>query len=389
LDIFENLAKMSRSRKSETGKACVFKFRKRTWFEFRLEPFNEATRKIAKRQRSLSWSLGDESCFRDGKSIAGILGLTSLEKEQRIAELPDKSLLEDERARNGELTDMNSQLLDDFIKEKDARQKLEIKLTNLQQLNAQKDANQKELQTQIHKKGLEVEELSSVRLLMNEAKRDIEDLNRREKQHQSEIEQLSAREQKQFHHMEELAAKERQSSSETIGLREKVGQLTRELDDHHLKIQQSQKALQNAHLTIGQQDAEITSLGSQTRQHQADIGKLLNECSNVQALARELAQKSQVIARELHASQASEQSLRIDRDSLAIRATTVKKELSAANIKVRDVVDLNNQLNERLSREVTLHFDPKCQTKEGLEIFSSKISGLAKVNETAANMETG
>ncbi|KAJ3306177.1 hypothetical protein HDV03_000411 [Kappamyces sp. JEL0829] len=303
------------------------------------------------------------------------------DREKRLIEMNRlrKELAERIALREQDLIAYGKALRDregEFAKEKENRIKLENKVYNFEQHQAERDAQFRELQNQLHRKTLEAEELAGLKIVYNEAKRDIEDLGRREKHYNTEIEQMATRERKLFQQVEELSINERKCAQEMTKLIEKQDLLTKDIEARQAKEEKLAAELEECRSKVYEQNAELAKFERQARQFQLDTSRLLQEFTNLQASSQELQHANQALTKELTATKSHEDELSRDKEVAKTKIESLSKELAAQTRQLEEMLNENRLLNQRLDLEAAQQAEMRQQNKEKFGLVSGKISEL-------------
>ncbi|KAJ3268142.1 hypothetical protein HDV01_003376 [Terramyces sp. JEL0728] len=317
-----------------------------------------------------------------------VLSATSTEQNTKLADRDRKmtelnklrrELAERIAGREQDLIKYGKALRDresDYINEKEHRIKLEAKILKLEKEFERKEGELRELQSVLSRKQTELEEFGTIKLNLNEAKRDLEDLARREKHFIAELDQVSTRERKLCAQVEEYASNERRHLNEITKLTEKQSSLMNDNED--LKRQESrlQQELSISQSKNEQRDEELNKLDKQVRQYQQDAAKLLQELSNIQMAAQELKNNNNALSKELLNYKQIEQNLSRDRESLLSSVTTLQKELQTKNAELDQAEQQIKELSSRLEAEIAQQAENKAVNKEKFNNVSVKIAEL-------------
>ncbi|KAJ3321854.1 hypothetical protein HDV06_003856 [Boothiomyces sp. JEL0866] len=303
------------------------------------------------------------------------------DRERKLTELSKlrRELAERIAGREQDLIKYGKALRDreaDYINEKENRIKLEAKILKVEKDLERKEIEMRDLQTALNRKHSELEEFGALKLNLNEAKRDLEDLQRREKHFIAELDQVSTRERKLCAQVEEYASNERKHVNEITKLTEKQAALTNENDDLRRVESRLQQELSIAQSKNEQRDEELGKLDKQVRQYQQDAAKLLQELSNIQMAAQELKNNNNVLSKELLNYKQIEQNLGRDRDALLTSVNTLQKELQVKNSELDHAEQQIKELSGRLEAEIAQQAESKAINKEKFNSVSVKIAEL-------------
>jgi chromosome segregation ATPase len=303
------------------------------------------------------------------------------DRERRLVELNSlrKEMAERIAVREQELIKYGKALRDkeqDYESEKENRMRLELKIMKVEQDLEKRDGEVKDLQISLQRKQLEAEDLANTKLQLSEARRDIEDLSRREKHYLGEMDQMAVRERKLYKQVEDMSAQERRNMQEVAKISEKHSALVAQLDDahkHESELQQQVDALQKQ---SAQQQEEIKNYERTIRQYQQDSSRMLQEFNGVQQIVSDLRNTNQTLAKELALSRELEANANKERESLQARLLQTTREYQT---KQRDL-DLATQeiqdLTRRIETEQQQQQDFRQQNKEKFSNVTSKITEL-------------
>lgn len=303
------------------------------------------------------------------------------DREKRLAEMNKlrKELAERIALREQDLIKYGKALRDreaDYDSEKETRLKLEAKVQNLELHQAERDSQFRDLQTQLHKKILETEELAGLKIVFSEAKRDIEDFTRREKYYNTEIEQMANRERKLFSQLEELTASERKYSQELGRLGDRQAALVKDLEERQVREERMSRDLHESQTKNVQQDSELAKYEKQLRQAQLDTSKLLQEYSNLQATIQESQMANQNLTKDLLIARNNEEVLQKERDNALSKIVTLSKDLGSKQRECEEQKEEIRQLAERLELEKQQQNELRQQSKEKFGVVTTKITEL-------------
>ena len=303
------------------------------------------------------------------------------DREKRLAEMNKlrKELAERIALREQDLIKYGKALRDreaDYISEKETRLKLEAKVQNLELHQAERDSQFRDLQTQLHKKILETEELAGLKIVFSEAKRDIEDFTRREKYYNTEIEQMANRERKLFSQVEELTASERKYAQELGRLGDRQAALVKDLEERQVREERMSRDLHESQTKNVQQDSELAKYEKQLRQAQLDTSKLLQEYSNLQATFQESQMANQNLTKDLLIARNNEEVLQKERDNALSKIATLSKDLGSKQRECEEQKEEIRQLVERLELEKQQQNELRQQSKEKFGVVTTKITEL-------------
>ncbi|KAJ3254580.1 hypothetical protein HK103_007065 [Boothiomyces macroporosus] len=303
------------------------------------------------------------------------------DRDRKLAELNKlrRELAERIAGREQDLIKYGKALRDretDYIGEKENRIKLEAKLLKLEKEFERKETELRDLQSAFNRKQAELEDFSAVKLTLNETKRDLEDLQRREKHFIAELDQVTIRERKLCAQVEEYASTERKNINEITKLNEKQAALINENEDLRRLESRLQQELSIAQSKNEQRDEELGKLDKQVRQYQQDAAKLLQELSNIQMAAQELKNNNNTLSKELISYKQIEQNLSRDREALLSSVNTLQKELQTKNAELDHAEMQMKELAGRLEAEIAQQAENKAINKEKFNNVSVKIAEL-------------
>jgi chromosome segregation ATPase len=303
------------------------------------------------------------------------------DRENRLTEVNKyrKELAERIAIREQDLIKYGKALRDregEFAKEKEMRIKMENRVNNFEQHQVERDMQFRELQNQLHRKTLEAEELAGLKIVYNEAKRDLDDQTRKEKHYNTEIDQMAARERKLFQKVEELSTHERKFAQEMTKSIEKQAALTKELEVRHLREERLNKEIEGAQSKIYEQNSEVAKFEKQARQLQMDTNRLLSEFNSLQSSEKELQQANSSLIRELNSIKSKEEDFSKEKDSVHTKVSALNKDIHVKNRELEELRNENRQLNQRLDLEVAQQAEMRHQNKEKYGMVSSKIAEL-------------
>lgn len=303
------------------------------------------------------------------------------DREHRLMEMNKlrKELAERIAGREQDLIKYGKALRDreaDFLQERETRIKMENKATNLEKHQAERDAQFRDLQTQLHKKILETEELAGLKIVFNEAKRDIEDYSRREKYYNTEIEQMANRERQLFSQVEQLTATERKYAQELARLGDRQAALVKDLEERQAREERISQTLHDCQTKLQHQESELGKSEKHLRQSQLDNSRLLQEYSSLQATAQEAQLSTQTLTKNLLISTNNEEVLQKERDNALAKIAALSKDFGAKQRESEDQKQEIRQLSERLEAEKQSQNDMRQQSKEKFGIVTTKITEL-------------
>ncbi|KAJ8327986.1 hypothetical protein QVD99_006284 [Batrachochytrium dendrobatidis] len=318
---------------------------------------------------------------------------TLQDTQKRIEELNrlKKDLSERVATREQELIKYAKALRDregDWMKEKEMRMKIEVKALKLEETLADRNADAKRVNELLEKKQAEIEELSKIRMLLSEAKREIEDLSRREKTHLAEIDQITTRERRLFAEVEDLNSLQRKNTAEISRLNARQATLLQDLETTRITESKQRQELEDMTQKNNQQAQDLIDLEKQARQFQSDGSRLLHDVSDLQAALKEAHTHNQAFEKELQQQRMVCESLKGEKDALLAQTERLEHD---REINLRDLDDLNSQVNQlscRLDAELQAKADIRQQNKDKLVNVSQKISDLQNtLSETQLQLE--
>jgi chromosome segregation ATPase len=264
----------------------------------------------------------------------------------------------------------------DYNHEKEKRMSLELKAMKLEQESEKRNLDFQDLQISYQRKQAEAEELSAVKISWNEAKRNIDDLNRRERQYLGEIEMLSTRERKLFSQIDELSAQDRKNQQDIIKLNEKVNQLT--LENHQL-IEQGKKMgneIEDLIKLKSTQEQEIVKLEKLLKQYQVDSTRVLGEFSSIQNASHEARLQNQNLQKDILLLKDDIGLLRKENENYSSKFTSMTRELQLKNVELENAQQLIQDLNLRIDSELENQNTISAKNKEKYSLVSAKITEL-------------
>ncbi|KAI8923222.1 hypothetical protein BC831DRAFT_506155 [Entophlyctis helioformis] len=306
---------------------------------------------------------------------------TLQDREKKVAELGRlrKDLAERVATREQELVKYAKALREregDWMREKETRMKMEVKALKLEETLGERDAAIRQLHDTIERKQAEVDELSKVRSVLNETKREVDDQSRREKNYLAEIEQVTARERKLFNEVEELAAQQRKYVSEISRLNARQSTLLQDAEMSKTIEAQLRQELEQTLGKTAQQAQDLMDLEKQARQFQSDNGRLLRDVSEMQGALHELRADNQAMDKDLSQFRGIIETLKAEKETLLAQRSILEADRDA---KHREADDLHAQLNDvgsRLEQEIRTNGEIRQQNKDKLMSVSAKIADL-------------
>ncbi|KAH6570758.1 hypothetical protein BASA62_004173 [Batrachochytrium salamandrivorans] len=326
-----------------------------------------------KTQREMEATLRD----RDGK-------LTELHRLR-------KDLAERVATREQELVKYAKALRDregDWIKEKEAHTKAEVRVLKLEETLTETNAEASRIKIMLEAKLIEVEELGKTKSLLSDARREVEDLSRREKTHLSEIDQATARERTLLGEIEGLSSLQRQYVQEISRLTSKQNSLMQDLELVKSFESKLRQELDDTLMKNSQQVQDLGDLEKQARQFQNDGARLLRDVSELESILQDARVHNQSLEKDLQQHQMANESLKADKDALIIQNERIESE---RNNLQREVDDLSVQVNElarRFEAELNAKAEMRQQNKDKLMGVSLRISELqSTLSETQVQLE--
>ena len=273
----------------------------------------------------------------------------------------------------------------EFVSEKDMRMKLEAKVHNLEQHQSERDNQFREIQTQLHRKILETEELAGLKIVFHEAKRDIEDFTRREKYYNTEIEQMANRERKLFIQVEQLTAAEKNNTQELRKLGDRQAALVKDLEERQIREERLSRELHESQSRTIKQEGEFVKLEKQFRQAQLDTNRLMQEYSNMQTSLEDTKAANQSLNQELLIWKNKDDLLEKEVEDSLAKITVLSKDLGSKERECEAQKEEIRMLSEKLDHEKQHQNDLRLQSKEKFALVTTKITEL---QETLTETQT-
>ncbi|KAJ3416918.1 hypothetical protein HDV05_007976 [Chytridiales sp. JEL 0842] len=275
------------------------------------------------------------------------------QKENELADLANK-------AREKEIN---------WITEKEARMKLEVQALQLDHFVTQRDEEIKNIRMQLTKKSIEAEEGFKAKEALALAKKEVAQLDKREKLYMEELDAGAARERQMQQEIDTLKGFQKKLAQELDRLTQKEASQTKDIEQMRKLESSLRQELAESYSKSTQQSDEISILNQEARSLQLEIARLNQEINDLRITKDNLNQQVKQKDAEIASLQALELQLRVDKEKLAT-------EKANAQVYAQDLQGQNQELANRLEAETQSKAEMRQQHKEKLMAVADKIGEL-------------
>jgi chromosome segregation ATPase len=256
-----------------------------------------------------------------------------------------------------------------WINEKELRMKLEVQALQLDHFVTQRDEEIKNLRMQLTKKTIEAEEGAKAKENLEVARKEIAQLEKREKLYIDELESGASRERQMQKEVDDLKAFQKKLTLELDRLNQKDAAQQKEIEQRQSTESNLRGELADAYSKATQQSDEISILNQESRSLQMENSRLNHDISDLRQTKDNLTQQLKQKESEFASLQNHELQVRIEKEKLAADKANAQAFVQELQGQVQDLLN-------RLEAEAQSKADMRQQHKEKLVVVADKISEL-------------
>ncbi|KAJ3185368.1 hypothetical protein HDU85_001418 [Gaertneriomyces sp. JEL0708] len=262
------------------------------------------------------------------------------------------------------------------LKHKEEQVQVKVQLSHLQSLIGKREEEIKSLKEILNKQKLELEDLHGVRGAYDEARREIDQLARREKSYSEELDKAAQRERKLIAEFEEQSAQKRQYMHELEKYRTRQGMYEQDIERGKELESQLRAELQSYVSRYNEQVKQINDQELQLRRRTTECSRLTQDLTELRTAAGDLRTQNDQRALEIQQLREAESAHRLEKDELMRQHAQDAQELQTVRQEVAQLAQQNTDLSRRVEAEIADKATLKQQTQERLINVAEKISNL-------------